>query len=204
MKKLVIIGASGHGKVIADIAIHLGYDNIIFLDDNPDLKMVGDFTVVGNCSKINYYIDREYDFVVGIGNAYIRERILTELSAKKCKIVSLKHPMSNMAFNVKVGLGTIVMPGATINEGTVIGKGCIVNTKATIAGNAIIEDFAHVSVGAMIGRNTKIGDKTWIGIGAKVLDNVNICSECMIGAGAKVDKDIKFSGKYVGVPIRAL
>ena len=51
-KKLVIIGASGHGKVIADIALKNGYEIVGFLDDNDAVKEIAGFPVLGRVSEI--------------------------------------------------------------------------------------------------------------------------------------------------------
>ncbi len=200
MKRLVIIGASGHGKVIADIALLNGYDQVDFLDDNPDVKAVGEYKVLGTSSMALGLAEKGYDFVVGIGNAVIRERIQMELEAVGCNIVTLIHPKAVVAYDAKIVEGTVVMAGAVINAGTVIGAGCIVNTCASIDHDCTIGDFSHVSVGAHTAGAVNIGKKCWIGIGAVVSNNISICDECIIGAGAVVVKDIEKAGTYVGVP----
>ena len=202
MKKLVIIGASGHGKVIADIALLLGYDQVVFLDDNPAVKTVGEFKVLGASGLAAKLAASGYDFVVGIGNAAIRERIQNQLVEIGCNVVSLVHPSATVAYDVTIGAGTVVMAGAVINAGTAVGRGCIVNTCSSIDHDNVIGDFSHVSVGAHTAGTVKLGSRGWIGIGAVVSNNINVCDDCMIGAGAVVTKDIEVAGTYVGVPAR--
>ena len=192
LKKLIIIGASGHGKVIADIAIKCGYEDIAFLDDDERIKECAGFPVVGKtCQAKNL----DGDKIVAIGNAKIRERIQSGLN-----VVTLIHPAAVISRRVAIGKGTVVMAGAVINSDAVIGEGCIINTGASVDHDCNIGAFSHVSVGAHVAGACKIGERTWIGAGATVSNNVNICSDCMIGAGAVVIKDINKMGTYVGVP----
>lgn len=197
MKKLVIIGASGHGKVIADIAVKNGYEEIVFLDDDVSIKECAGFPVVGKTSEAKYI---EGDKIVAIGNAKIRERIQGELK----NIVTLIHPSAVISRRVEIGEGTVVMAGAVINSDAVIGKGCIINTGASVDHDCRIADFVHVSVGAHVAGTCVIGEKTWIGAGATVSNNVNICGNCMIGAGAVVVKNIVEAGSYVGLPAKKI
>ena len=197
-KQLVIIGASGHGKVIADIAEKNGYKNIVFLDDNSEVNFCGKYPVVGASCEASRQIDS--DFIVGIGCAEIRKKIQKLLIEENLHIVTLVHPKAVVATDVYIGIGTVVMAGAIINPGTTIGNGCIVNTGATVDHDNIIGDFAHISVGSHLAGTVHIGKGTWIGAGAVVSNTVSICDNCMIGAGAVVVKDIVEAGTYVGVP----
>lgn len=197
MNRLVIIGASGHGKVIADIAVKCGYKDIVFLDDNKNVKECAGFPVIG---KVSDAINMEDDKIVAIGNAGIREKIQTQLS----NLVTLIHPNAVVSRRVEIGEGTVIMAGAVINSDVVIGKGCIINTGASVDHDCKLEDFVHVSVGAHVAGTVSIGSKTWIGAGATVRNNVTICDHCMIGAGAVVVNDVVNSGTYVGVPVRKI
>ncbi|MDO5147877.1 MAG: acetyltransferase [Oscillospiraceae bacterium] len=196
MKRLAIIGASGHGKVIADIALKNGYEDIIFYDDNEEIKECAGFPVVGKCSDA---FEIDCDKIVAIGNAVIREKI-----QKLIKTVTLIHPDAVISRRVKIGEGTVIMAGAVINSDSIIGNGCIINTGASVDHDCVIGDYVHVSVGAHVAGTCKIDDRTWIGAGATVKNNVDICSDCMVGAGALVVKNINSKGTYVGVPVRKI
>ncbi len=199
MKQLVIIGASGHGKVAADIAKKNGYDEIVFLDDNENLTECGGYSVAGKSER---YTDFSCDFFVAIGNAKVRERIIRQLEGKN--FPALIHPNAVIAENVFIGAGTLVAAGAIINPGVTIGEGCIINTGCSVDHDCVIKDFVHVSVGAHVAGSVEIGAGTWVGVGAVVSNNINICSDCMIGAGAVVIRDIKIPGTYVGVPAKKI
>lgn len=199
MKQLVIIGASGHGKVVADIAKKIGYDEIYFLDDNETLMECGGYAVVGKSSR---YVDFDCDVIVAIGNPKVRERIQKNVELAGKNIPALVHPNASIAENVEIGQGTVVVAGAVINPGTRIGRGCIINTGASVDHDCEVADFVHVSVGAHVAGTVKIGERTWVGAGSTVSNNICICADCMIGAGAVVIRNIVEPGTYVGCPAR--
>ena len=196
-KKLVIIGASGHGKVIADIALKNGYEKIVFLDDDENVCECGGYPVIGKSSEVGRI---DADVIIGIGNASIRKKIQKSVSEEK--LVTLVHPGAVVAKDVIIGEGTVVMAGTVINSGTRIGKGCIVNTCSSVDHDCKVGDYVHISVGSHLCGTVSVGEETWIGAGATVINNVSICSECMIGAGAVVVQNITESGTYIGVPAR--
>ncbi|NLL63281.1 MAG: acetyltransferase [Ruminococcaceae bacterium] len=195
MKKLVIIGASGHGKVIADIAVKNGYEEIVFLDDNENIVECAGFPVVGKVENAENFFGEK---IVAIGNAKIREQIQKNLTG----VTILIHPDAVISRRVEIGIGTVVMAGAIVNSDTVIGKGCIINTGASIDHDCKVGDFSHISVGAHVAGIAEIGKGTWIGTGAIVSNNVSICEYCTIGAGAVVISNINKSGTYIGVPAK--
>ena len=199
MRKLAIIGASGHGKVVADIARKNGYKKIVFLDDDESIHECGGYTVIEKSSEAGTI---DADIIVGIGNAGIRKRI--QESEKKKKLVTLIHPDAVIAEDVAIGAGTVVMAGAVINPGVRIGKGCIINTCSSVDHDCVVGDYVHIAVGSHLCGTVSVGCGTWIGAGATVSNNVSICSDCMIGAGAVVVKDIDSAGTYMGVPARKI
>lgn len=192
-RKVIIIGASGHGKVIADI-IKANNDEVVgFLDDDTKKETLG---------KITDYIKYiDYEFVIAIGNSQIRERLAKEL---KCKWYTAIHPTAVVSPSIKIGEGTVIMPEAVINADAIIGKHCIINTRAVAEHDNIIGDYSHISVGAKLGGTTNIGKSCWIGIGATVSNNITICDNVIIGAGAVVVDNITEPGTYVGVPAKKI
>ena len=197
MNRLIIIGASGHGKVVADIAKLSGYRDIVFLDNNTEIKECAGYPVSGPDTMVK---DLEGDLFIAVGNAEIRRRLMDREAGRSFPV--LIHPSAVIAEGVKIGDGTVVMAGAVVNPDTKIGKGCIVNTSSSIDHDCVVEDFSHIAVGAHLCGTVHVGKGTWIGAGAIVSNNVDICGNCMIGAGAVVVKDIKEPGTYVGVPAK--
>lgn len=199
MRKLAIIGASGHGKVVADIARRNGYKEIVFLDDDDRIHECGGYPVIGKSTEAGTI---DADVIIGIGNAGVRKQI--QQSIPNEKMVTLIHPDAVVAEDVVIGVGTVVMAGAVINPGVRIGKGCIINTCSSVDHDCEVGDYVHIAVGSHLCGTVSAGDGTWIGAGATVSNNVSICSGCMIGAGAVVVKDIDLAGTYMGVPARRI
>ena len=202
MKDLVILGASGHGKVVADTACCMKkYDRIIFLDDDLGKKECIGFPVEGVFSNYGKYMETA-EFIVAIGNSNIRELWTERLKESRAKLAVLIHPSATVSRFVKIGAGTVVMAGAVVNAGTEIGQGVIVNTCASVDHDCKVGDYCHISVGGHIAGTVSIGKHTWIGIGAVVRNNISICENCMVGAGAVVVKGIIKPGTYIGVPAK--
>ena len=198
MNRLIIVGAGGHGRVIADSALKNGYKDICFVDDNATGLCVV-FPIIGTISELKKFDDGKTDFVIGIGNNEIRKRI-SELY--DVNWVSIIHPSAQISFNAEVGKGTVVMAVAAINSGATVGEHCIINTGAIVEHDNVVGNFVHISPGVALGGMVSIGSLSHIGIGATVKNNIDICAECIVGAGAVVVRNIKDSGTYVGVPVR--
>ena len=201
-KGLVIIGASGHGKVLADLAKQNGYREIVFLDDDVSKKECAGYPVVGPSKDACRFAG--WDFIVAIGSNGVRRKVQTALEGQGLHVVSLIHPYAVVAGDAVIGAGTVVMAGTVINPAAVIGSGCIINTCASVDHDNRIEDFVHISVGSHLAGTVQVGAETMIGAGAIVSNNVCICGGCMVGAGAVVVRDITESGTYVGVPARKI
>jgi len=197
--RLIIIGAGGHGKVCADIALKMGcYADISFLDDGSAGEVMG-LPVIGKTSDFGRWID-EADYFVAIGNPKVRAMFVNIMKEAEVEIATLIHPKSVIGANVTIGCGTVLMAGTVVNPDTHIGEGVIINTAASVDHDNIIGDYCHISVGAHLAGTVEVGPNTMIGAGTTVINNVKICSDCIIGAGAVVVKNIDEQGTYVGVP----
>ena len=200
--KLLIIGASGHGKVVADIALKMKkWNTIAFLDDDENKKSSLGLNVLGPTKNMLTYIN-EWDIFVAIGDNAIRQQIYERLEKMGASIPVLIHPTAVIGEEVEIGPGTVLMAGTIINCSTKIGKACIINTGSTIDHDNQIGDYVHVSPGAHLAGTVKVGQGSWLGIGSVVSNNVNITSNCIVGAGAVVVRDIFDSGTYIGIPVR--
>ena len=192
--KIVIIGAGGQGRVCADIARLMGYDEILFLDDSAA-------NAVGKINDYPRYLP-DADFFVAIGNGAVRRKVQMMLEERGAGIATLIHPNATIAQDVRIGRGTAVMAGAVINPGATVGCGSIINTCASVDHDCRIGNYLHIAVGARICGTVHLEDDSWIGAGAVVIQGVSVCSGCMIGAGAVVVKSITEKGTYLGVPAR--
>lgn len=189
-RKVIIIGASGHGSVIADI-VRANNDCLLgFLDDDTSKPTIG--------TVADYHKYSDAEFVIGIGNAQVREK----LSTLPVQWYTAIHPSAVVSPSARIDEGTVIMPNAVVNANSVVGKHCIINTGAIVEHNNTIGDFSHISVGVRLGGTVTVGVSTWIGIGAIVRNNISITNDCIIGAGAVVVKNINEKGTYVGVPAK--
>lgn len=201
-ERVIVIGASGHGKVAADIVRSSGDTLLGFLDDNELLPpMVAGIPVLGRVADHTSFPDAS--FVIGIGSSDVREKIARQLDGVRW--YTAIHPSAVIsALDTAIGAGSVVMANAVVNPSAHIGAHCIINTAAVVEHDNQIGDFSHISVGARLGGTVSVGAHAWVGIGAAVSNNISICGHCIIGAGAAVIHDIKESGTYVGVPARKI
>lgn len=188
MKKVIVIGAGGHGRVTAEIVQAAGDEFVGFLDDAAEIAL-------GKIADYDRFPDCE--LIAAIGNAAVRERIAETVHGSWYTAV---HPTAVISPTAVIGEGTVVMPNAVVNAGAQVGRHVILNTGSIVEHDDRIADFAHISVGAKLGGTVTVGRSSWIGIGASVINNVTVCENCMIGAGAAVIRSITEPGTYVGVP----
>lgn len=198
--KLVIIGAGGHGRVVADIARKSKvYKELIFLDDSEHIN--DKVQVSGKVSDYAKYL-ADSDFVVAIGNNRIRANIQQKLENEGAFFATLVHPNATIGDGVELGHGTVVMAGAVINSCAQVGRGVIINTCSSVDHDCIIADYTHISVGAHIAGTVNVGKRVFLCAGVTVSNNVDICDDCTVGAGAVVVKNITDAGTYIGVPAK--
>lgn len=194
-RQVIIVGAGGHAKVVADIVRLSGSEIAGFLDDRDPAEL-SDYNVLGKISDIMSFSDT-CEFIPGIGNNKIRQRIMETYPVHWCSAI---HPTAVLSDSVTVQGGTVIMANAVINSGSMIGRGVIINTAATVDHDNILHDYVHLSPGVHLAGTVEIGCRSWVGIGGIVINNVMICADCTIGAGSVVLKDIEQAGVYVGVP----
>lgn len=193
---LIIIGASGHGKVLAEIA---SLDNlkILFWDDDES-RTINGYSVL----KRSNTIPLDSDVIIGIGNNEIRAKIAHMYPQTNFK--TLVHPKANLSKDVLIGHGSVFMAGSCINQGVSIGQHCIINTGAVVDHDCIIEDFVHIAPNATLAGNVRVSEGTFIGAGAVVIQGINIGKNVIIGAGTVVIKSIPDGATVVGNPGRII
>lgn len=203
MDRLIIIGAGGHGKVLADAAEKTkNYKAIAFLDDKAQGSRLG-YPIIGASSDAKKYLS-DSEFIVAVGAADARERIMKELMALGAALATIVHPAAVIGKDVSIGAGSAVLAGAVVNPSAKIGAGCIINTRASVDHDCEIGEFSHISPGATLSGEVKLGARSWVGAGATVINCISICEGCTVGAGAVVIRDITYAGTYVGVPARKI
>ena len=205
MKTLAILGASGHGKVVADIALASGWDCVEFYDDSwPNCLQVSRWSIVGDSQRLLMNCTKYQGVIVGIGHNETRLKKACQLEEAGAQFLLIQHPSAVLSPFAVLGKGTVVMPGAMINVDANIGRHCIINTGATIDHDCLLADGVHISPGAHLAGTVTVGDCAWIGIGASVHQQRRIGKGAVVGAGAAVIKDVQENETVAGVPARRL
>ena len=165
MTELRIIGAGGHGKVVADTAEASGYSDIAFLDQSyPEHIQNGRWKVIGIPKNL------DVKMFCAVGQKDIRARIFKEYRLNDSP--ALVHPSVILSPTVKMGSGVLVVAGSGVHAETSIGQGAILNTACSVDHDCIIGDFVHICPGARLAGNVRVGNGTWIGIGAAVVSDI--------------------------------
>ena len=209
MKKILVLGAGGHAKVVVDLARKAAFDVVGILDDFRQLgtdfcgaKILGKFSDLPDVCKQK----KVSSGVIAIGDNHARslvaQQILTFMPS--FSFVSLIHPSATIGSDVSVGVGSVVMAGVVINPATQIGKHVILNTKSSVDHDGIIGDFASLAPGATLGGTVSVGSYSAVGLGANVIHGVSIGAHTVIGAGSLINKAIPELVVAYGVPARVV
>lgn len=156
MTKLVIIGAGGHAKVIAEtVSLNAHFELVGFIDDAISVGTIiyKSYSVIGDMSQIGLISQDCDEFVMGIGNNSIRKSIDQTFSGK-VNWTSIIHPNAVISETAQIGVGTIVLAGAVINAGVQVGNFCIVNSNVVVDHEATIGSYTHLAIGTLVGSNS--------------------------------------------------
>lgn len=203
MKRLAILGASGHGKVVADAAECCGWDSVVFFDDAwPERARNGVWRVAGRSADLLESLGDFDGVVVAIGNNAIRQAKMDLLRKAGGVLPTIIHPSAVVSRYAALGEGSVVFAGAVVNVDAKVGCGAILNTGCSIDHDCVLGDAVHVSPGARLAGGVCVGDLSWVGIGASVRQLVRIGARAMVGAGAAVVSDLPDDVTAMGVPAR--
>lgn len=201
---LLIVGAGGHGKVVAETAA-LGsrWDRIAFVDDaRPKGEKVAGFEIIGITEDLN---DLRLDFAdaaIGIGDNGTRLSHLRHLIEARFHLPAIVHPTAAISPTATIGAGTVIFAQAAVNAEARIGTAVIINTGAVVEHDCIIGDGVHLSPGVHMGGHVVIGERAWIGTGTAIVPRAEIGGGTIVGAGATVTGDLPEDVVAVGVPAR--
>jgi acetyltransferase EpsM len=208
MSDLLLWGASGHGKVVLDVAKAMGaFDTISFIDDacyDPGREFCG-----CRVSEAPRYLDSlggavRSQYLVSIGQNVTRAKCFGRALDYGLLPATLIHPSAIVSESARIADGTVVMPRVVINADAQIGRNCIINTAAVVEHDCRIGDHVHLSPGVLLGGNVIVHSFAHVGIGAIALPGAEIGEGAIVGAGAVVLDSVPPGATVVGVPARAL
>lgn len=202
--KLLILGAGGHGRVVADAAAgDSRWDDIAFLDDAfPGVALSGSWPIVGALAEVRDRVGAHDACLAAFGDARLRLLFIERAVAAGFVVPVLVHPRATVSAHATLSAGSVVLAGAVINHGASVGVGCIVNTGATVDHDCVLDAGVHVCPGAHLAGGVSIGARTWFGIGAVARQDLRIGADVTVGAGAAVVDHVRDGVTVVGIPAR--
>lgn len=201
-KSVILIGAGGHAKVIADIIRAAGDTVAGYYDDRvPKGTKIQSAEVLGAIDDISDK-SRDAEYILAIGSNLIRKKMAERFA--HLPFYTAIHPSACIGSGVCIGEGCCVMPLAVLSAEAKVGRHCILNTHSVLEHESCLDDFVHLAPGSVLCGNVSVGSGCMIGAGAVVKNNVAIAQDSVIGAGAVVTKDIVEAGVYAGVPVRRI
>lgn len=197
---LLIFGAGGHGRVVADAARAADATGLLASDRNPGLCR-GEL-LPGIALRLPHTppVTQATALHVAIGNNTARERESQALGLQRLHTVC--HPAASVSSFAQLGAGSFVAAQAVVAPGAELGLGVIVNHGAVVDHDCRVGDFAHIAPGAVLGGGVRIGTRVLLGAGAVVQPDLTVVADAVIGSGAVVCQNIDTPGTYVGVPAR--
>ena len=210
MENIIIIGSSGHAKVIIDIVECERKYKIIGLIDK--FRNVGEYTlgykIIGKEDDLPELIQKHSLFggIVAIGDNFVRSNVVNNFIdlCPKFNFVNAIHPDANIARDVRIDNGTVIMGGVTINSSAFVGAHCVINTNSSLDHDSKMAGFSSLAPNVAIGGNVSVGMFTAIGIGSTIIHNVNIGEHTIIGAGSTVLNNIESYKIAYGTPAKTI
>lgn len=196
MNRILIFGAGGQGKIVADI---LGERAAGFVDENPALHGT---TLLG-LPVFASFADVEHDgVIVAIGNNANRRALTERFVSAGERLATAIHPFTSIARSATIGEGSMLSSGVILLPNAAIGRGVLLNTKASVDHDSVVEDFVHIAPTSTVGANVRIGTETFLGLTTTVISNLTIGARVVTGAGSVVLRDLPDDVTAWGVPAR--
>jgi sugar O-acyltransferase (sialic acid O-acetyltransferase NeuD family) len=209
MKRILIVGSSGHAKSVIDTIEKEGKFTIVgLIDDFRDSGECLGYKILGSTEDLKGLVRTEaiYGLVIAIGDNFSRQTVHEKIAAlcPGLRFVSTVHPSAVIGRDVSIGPGTVIMSGVSVNSGTVIGDFCILNTHSSLDHDCLMKNYSSLAPGVNTGGYVWIGWGSAIGVGAKINHKICIGDHCVIGSGACVVKDFDDYSLAYGVPARLI
>ena len=201
LRKLAILGASGHGKVVADAAELSGWDEVVFFDDAwPECASNSVWPVLGTTADLLASLDQFAGVAIAIGNNVIRYEKLQQLREHGAVLPVIVHPQAVISRYARIGDASVVCAGVVVNADAQIGAAAILNTGCSVDHDCVLADAVHISPGARLAGGVRVGQCSWIGMGAVVRQLLTVGAYSVVGAGAAVVKNVAEHTAVIGVP----
>lgn len=202
-KKVILIGYSGHAYVVADIAIENQYEIIGYTEKSRVQNNPFNLSYAGYEKETDFFENKEgVEFLIGIGDNSIRERIYNLITSKNIVVTTLISNTASISHSARIASGTFINRNVTINALAKIGSNVILNTACVIEHECEILDSVHVAPGAVLAGNVFVGQRSFIGANSVIKQGVKIGNDVIVGAGTVVVSDIPDGKKVVGNPNR--
>lgn len=225
MNRIIVYGAGGHSKVVIDaierfaatiqvkamgtrgVLEELSDTQILgVIDDNADLHGTeyAGYPVLGGFEALQKYDEKrgykDYGLIVAIARNETRKKLHAKVSQLDCNLITVIHPSAQIARDVTIGPGSMIMAAAVLNPGVVLGTGVVINTGSIIEHDCVIHDFVHVGPGVVFAGAVEVDEDSFIGIGARVLPSIRIGKGALVAAGSVVIRNVPDGKTVVGVP----
>lgn len=208
-RRLWIVGAGGHGAVVAEAALAAGWAAVAFFDDRwPSLAHSRGFPVLGTVEALPQHLASATEppagVVVAIGDNTRRLELTQALAAAGAPLATVVHPFTAVSPTASLGAGSVVLAGAVLNAGARVGLAGIVNTRASIDHDCAIGHGVHVCPGVTLAGNVSVHDLAWLGIGSCAIQGVHIGRGALVAAGATVVRNVPAGARVAGCPAKEM
>lgn len=213
-KKIIILGGVGNGSVIANAIVDANkrgdyeWQFAGYLNDRlSKAETIEGYPILGKLEDIQKMVNEGYYFIntiFRIDGQQERVDMFESLCIPENQLATFIHPLSYIAPNVTLGLGTVIMPNVSVSSGTVFGNGCLVMVGATIGHDNNIGKYCHFAAQSCVGAYLKIADGVHIGLNATIRENLTIGKNSTLGMGSVLTKNIGENEIWVGTPAKFL
>lgn len=200
MIKIAIVGASGHGKVVADLAELQGFDVVFFDDAYPKKKNIEHWPVIGDFKDLLKASDEFKNAIVAIGNNDTRTKLSKSLVVNGFFLPILIHPKSCISKYAQIGEGSVIFANAVINAFAKIGSYNIINSCAIVEHDCTLGEGVHLSPNVALAGGSIIHNNAWLGIGTVTRQSVEVGNNSIIGANSTIIKNIPADVTAFGSP----
>lgn len=167
LRKLLVLGAGGHGKAVAEVALLSGeWQQVIFLDDRwPEINLVCGMPVVGDLSHLAEKAGATDGAIAAVGNNGLRRAWQEKITASGISLVSVVHPRACVSASASIGPGSAIMSLAVVGAEARLGQGVIINAGAVADHDVTLGDYAHLGVGVCLAGGVAVGAAAWLQAG---------------------------------------